>query len=91
MSRPSISRVAHASNMRWLMSLAHMEPSPVNPWVMLRAALAIGLPTAVGMALDQGAAAALVALGALPAITGDNGGPYRNRALSIGSTVFGGA
>ncbi|PTX05871.1 FUSC family protein [Achromobacter mucicolens] len=77
--------------MRWLMSLAHMEPSPVNPWVMLRAALAIGLPTAVGMALDQGAAAALVALGALPAITGDNGGPYRNRALSIGSTVFGGA
>ncbi len=91
MSRPSISHVAHASNMRWLMSLAHMEPSPVNPWVMLRAALAIGLPTAVGMALDQGAAAALVALGALPAITGDNGGPYRNRALSIGSTVFGGA
>ncbi|KRA03619.1 hypothetical protein ASD71_05220 [Achromobacter sp. Root565] len=77
--------------MRWLMSLAHMEPSPVNPWVMLRAALAIGLPSAVGMALDQGAAAALVALGALPAITGDNGGPYRNRALSIGSTVFGGA
>ncbi len=91
MSRPSISHVAHASNMRWLMSLAHMEPSPVNPWVMLRAALAIGLPTAVGMALDQSAAAALVALGALPAITGDNGGPYRNRALSIGSTVFGGA
>ena len=40
---------------------------------------------------DQSAAAALVSLGALPAITGDNGGPYRNRALSIGSTVFGGA
>ncbi len=77
--------------MRWLMSLAHMEPSPVSRWVALRAALAIGLPTAVGLALDQSAAAALVALGALPAITGDNGGPYRNRALSIGSTVFGGA
>jgi len=89
--RPLTSHGARASNMRWLMSLAHMEPSPVNPWVMLRAALAIGLPSAVGMALDQGAAAALVALGALPAITGDNGGPYRNRALSIGSTVFGGA
>ncbi len=81
----------HASNMRWLMSLAHLEPSPVNPWVMLRAALAIGLPTAAGLVLDQGPAAALVALGALPAITGDNGGPYRNRALSIGATVFGGA
>ncbi|WP_313369681.1 FUSC family protein [Achromobacter animicus] len=91
MSRPLMTHGARASNMRWLMSLAHMEPSPVNPWVMLRAALAIGLPTAVGLALDQGAAAALVALGALPAITGDNGGPYRNRALSIGSTVFGGA
>lgn len=77
--------------MRWLMSLAHMEPSPVSRWVALRAALAIGLPTAVGLVLDQSAAAALVALGALPAITGDNGGPYRNRALSIGSTVFGGA
>lgn len=77
--------------MRWLMSLAHMEPSPVSRWAALRAALAIGLPTAVGLLLDQSAAAALVALGALPAITGDNGGPYRNRALSIGSTVFGGA
>lgn len=84
-------RRARASNMRWLMSLAHMEPSPVSRWVALRAALAIGLPTAAGLALDQSAAAALVALGALPAITGDNGGPYRNRALSIGSTVFGGA
>ncbi|AYD67603.1 FUSC family protein [Achromobacter sp. B7] len=77
--------------MRWLMSLAHMEPSPVSRWVALRAALAIGLPCAVGLALGQGAAAALVALGALPAITGDNGGPYRNRALSIGCTVLGGA
>lgn len=91
MSRPPMNHGARASNMRWLMSLAHMEPSPVSRWVMLRAALAIGLPTAVGMALDQSSAAALVALGALPAITGDNGGPYRNRALSIGSTVFGGA
>lgn len=79
------------ANMRWLMSLAHMEPSPVSRWVALRAALAIGLPSAVGLALDQSAAAALVALGALPAITGDNGGPYRNRAWSIGFTVFGGA
>ncbi|WP_238891298.1 FUSC family protein [Achromobacter insuavis] len=84
-------RRARASNMRWLMSLAHMEPSPVSRWVALRAALAIGLPTAAGLLLDQSAAAALVALGALPAITGDNGGPYRNRALSIGTTVFGGA
>ncbi|CAB3683059.1 FUSC family protein [Achromobacter pulmonis] len=84
-------RRARSTNMRWLMSLAHMEPSPVSRWVALRAALALGLPTAAGLLLDQSAAAALVALGALPAITGDNGGPYRNRALSIGSTVFGGA
>jgi uncharacterized membrane protein YccC len=86
-----MNRGARTSNMRWLMSLAHMEPSPVSRWVALRAALAIGLPAAAGLALDQSAAAALVSLGALPAITGDNGGPYRNRALSIGSTVFGGA
>ncbi|MGE8673828.1 MAG: FUSC family protein [Achromobacter kerstersii] len=91
MSRSFLTRGTRSSNMRWLMSLAHMEPSPVSRWVALRAALAIGLPSAVGLALDQSAAAALVALGALPAITGDNGGPYRNRALSIGSTVFGGA
>lgn len=91
MFRSSMKHAARGSNMRWLMSLAHMEPSPVSRWVALRAALAIGLPSAVGLALDQSAAAALVALGALPAITGDNGGPYRNRALSIGSTVFGGA
>ncbi len=91
MFRSSLKHVARNANMRWLMSLAHMEPSPVSRWVALRAALAIGLPSAVGLALDQSAAAALVALGALPAITGDNGGPYRNRALSIGATVFGGA
>jgi uncharacterized membrane protein YccC len=89
--RSSLKHAARNANMRWLMSLAHMEPSPVSRWVALRAALAIGLPSAVGLALDQSAAAALVALGALPAITGDNGGPYRNRALSIGATVFGGA
>lgn len=91
MSRPLTRHGARGANMRWLMSLAHMEPSPVSRWVALRAALAIGLPCAVGLALGQGAAAALVALGALPAITGDNGGPYRNRALSIGCTVLGGA
>ncbi|MDQ1760611.1 FUSC family protein [Achromobacter sp. K91] len=91
MFRSSLKHAARNANMRWLMSLAHMEPSPVSRWVALRAALAIGLPSAVGLALDQSAAAALVALGALPAITGDNGGPYRNRALSIGATVFGGA
>ncbi|RSE94352.1 FUSC family protein [Achromobacter aegrifaciens] len=91
MFRSSLKHAARNANMRWLMSLAHMEPSPVSRWVALRAALAIGLPSAVGLALDQSAAAALVALGALPASTGDNGGPYRNRALSIGATVFGGA
>lgn len=91
MSRPLTRHGARGANMRWLMSLAHMEPSPVSRWVALRAALAIGLPCAVGLALTQGGAAALVALGALPAITGDNGGPYRNRALSIGCTVLGGA
>lgn len=91
MSRPLNRHGARGSNMRWLMSLAHMTPSPVSGWVALRAALAIGLPCAVGLALNQSGAAALVALGALPAITGDNGGPYRNRALSIGCTVFGGA
>ncbi len=53
MSRPSISRVAHASNMRWLMSLAHMEPSPVSRWVALRAALAIGLPLGVYLFLTS--------------------------------------
>jgi len=79
-----------ATNMRWLMSLAHMEPAPVSRAAAVRAALAIGLPSAAGLALDQSAAAALVALGALPSITGDNGGPYRNRAVSIGCTVLGG-
>lgn len=68
-----------------------MEPVRISPWVMLRAALAIGLPAAVGLALGQSAGAALVSLGALPAITGDSGGPYRVRAQSIGWTVLGGA
>lgn len=73
--------------MHWLMSLAHMEPAHVSPWLALRAAIAIGLPAAIGLAIGQPHTAALVSIGALPAITGDKGGPYRERAISIGATV----
>ncbi len=76
--------------MHWLMSLAHMAPAHVSPWLAVRAAIAIGLPATIGLAVGQPHIAALVAIGALPAITGDKGGPYRERAISIGSTVLGG-
>ncbi|VVD63462.1 FUSC family protein [Pandoraea anhela] len=63
--------------------LARLEPVAFSRWDAVHAALSVALPTAIGAALGYGADASLIALGALPAITGDRTGPYLARARSI--------
>ncbi|ANI21731.1 hypothetical protein AB870_00445 [Pandoraea faecigallinarum] len=67
--------------------LARLEPVAFSRWDAVHAALSVAVPTAIGAAIGHGADASLVALGALPAITGDRTGPYRARARSILITI----
>ncbi|VVE12592.1 FUSC family protein [Pandoraea terrigena] len=67
--------------------LVRLEPVAFSRWDAVHAALCVAVPTAIGAAIGQGADASLIALGALPAITGDRTGPYRARARSILLTV----
>lgn len=71
----------------WLSRLARLEPVAFSRWDALHAALSVALPAAIGALTGQGANASLIALGALPAITGDRTGPYRARARSILLTI----
>jgi uncharacterized membrane protein YccC len=67
--------------------LARLEPVAFSRWDAIHAALSVALPAAIGAAIGHGADASLIALGALPVITGDRTGPYRARARSILLTV----
>jgi uncharacterized membrane protein YccC len=59
---------------------------------MVRAALAICVPLAAGLASNELALGLLPAIGGLIAVTVDTGGPYLARVRRVGSaTVFGGA
>lgn len=71
----------------WMSRLARLEPVAFSRWDAVHAALSVAVPTAIGAAIGHGADASLIALGALPAITGDRTGPYRARARSILLTV----
>lgn len=72
----------------WVSRLTRLEPVAFSRWDAVHAALSVAVPTAVGAALGHGADASVVALGALPAITGDRTGPYRARARSILITIL---
>jgi uncharacterized membrane protein YccC len=76
----------------WLVEIVRPRPAPV-PWpLMVRAALAICVPLAAGLASHELALGLLPAIGGLIAVTVDVGGPYRARVRRVGSaTVFGGA
>ena len=71
----------------WVSRLARLEPVAFSRWDAVHAALSVAIPTAIGAAIGHGADASLIALGALPAITGDRTGPYRSRARSILLTI----
>jgi uncharacterized membrane protein YccC len=76
----------------WLVTVVRPKPVPV-PWAnMLRAAIAISVPLAAGMAAGDRVLGLLTAMGGLLGVVVDNGGTYRHRLQRVGSAaVFGGA
>jgi len=76
----------------WLVEVVRPKPAPV-PWAeMLRAAIAICVPLAAGMAAGDRVLGLLTAVGGLLGIVVDNGGAYLHRLRRVGSAaVFGGA
>jgi uncharacterized membrane protein YccC len=85
-------RVREAIAPDWLIDIVRPRPAPV-PWAqMVRAALAICVPLAAGLAAHEVSLGLLPAIGGLIAVSVDTGGPYWARAKRVGSaTVFGGA
>ena len=76
----------------WLTEIVRPRPAPV-PWgEMIRAALAIGVPLSVGMALGRRDLGLLSAIGGLLGTVIDTGGPYLVRFKRVlTAAVFGGA
>ncbi len=67
----------------WLAHLGHLKPAPI-PWLAaLRAAVAMVVPFAVGLAIGDTGYGLLASLGTIPATMSDVGGPYRLRILRI--------
>jgi uncharacterized membrane protein YccC len=76
----------------WLIEAVRPRKAPV-PWAaMIRAAVAICTPLAIGLAVHNVALALLPAIGGLIGTVVDIGGPYPARLRRVGSAaVFGGA
>ena len=76
----------------WLVTAMRPRRAPV-PWgEMLRAAIAIWVPLAAGIASGQRLLGLLIAMGGLLGIVVDNGGAYAQRLRRVSSAaVFGGA
>lgn len=75
----------------WLLNLARITPAPV-PWpAVARAAIAIGLPLAIGNAVGHLDITLFISMGALAGAISDKRGPYRVRALQISSAALAGA
>ncbi|MER7947499.1 FUSC family protein [Streptomyces sp. NPDC096079] len=67
----------------WLTAGLKPAPTPV-PWAaVLRAAVALSVPLAVGLAADRPAYGALVSMGALSGVIGDTADAYRMRVYNI--------
>ncbi|MFE3069133.1 FUSC family protein [Streptomyces sp. NPDC059247] len=67
----------------WLTAGLRPAPAPI-PWAaVLRAAVALSAPLAVGLATDRPAYGALVSMGALSGVIGDTADAYRMRIFNI--------
>src|SRR5690625_7307351 len=64
----------------WLSQLARLKPAPWQWPRAIRAALSVGLPFAVGLALNDIMTGMWIAMGTLMMTTGEESGPY-GRAL----------
>ncbi|WP_053850068.1 FUSC family protein [Streptomyces sp. NRRL B-24085] len=67
----------------WLVRNLRSQPSPVNRPAVARAAIAMTLPLAVGLAVDRPLYGALASMGALSGVIGDTADAYRMRILNI--------
>jgi uncharacterized membrane protein YccC len=67
----------------WLVRNLRPQQAPVNWAAVARAAIAMALPLAVGLAVEQPAYGALASMGALSGVIGDTADAYRMRILNI--------
>ncbi|MGI5436656.1 FUSC family protein [Streptomyces shenzhenensis] len=67
----------------WLVRNLRPQQAPVNRPAMVRAAVAMALPLALGLAMDRPAYGALAAMGALSGVIGDTADAYHLRILNI--------
>ncbi|MCQ9180595.1 FUSC family protein [Streptomyces sp. IBSBF 2953] len=67
----------------WLVRNLRSQRSPVNRPAVARAALAMALPLAVGLASGHTAYGAIASMGALSGVIGDTADAYRMRILNI--------
>jgi uncharacterized membrane protein YccC len=75
----------------WLVETARLQRAPV-PWAdMIRAAFAICLPVALGIAFHDHALGSLIATGGLLGAVVDVGGPFAARLQRVGCAALGGA
>ncbi|WEO96340.1 FUSC family protein [Streptomyces sp. FXJ1.172] len=67
----------------WLVRNLQPQQAPVNRPAMARAAIALALPLATGLATGRPAYGALASMGALSGVIGDTADAYRMRILNI--------
>ncbi|WP_225832484.1 FUSC family protein [Streptomyces sp. NK08204] len=67
----------------WLVRNLQPQQAPVNRPAVVRAAIAMALPLAVGLAAGQPGYGALASMGALSGVIGDTADAYRMRILNI--------
>lgn len=84
MAKPArITPPARLTPPSWLTAGLRPQSTPV-PWAaVLRAAVALSAPLAVGFAVEQPAYGALVSMGALSGVIGDTADAYRMRIFNI--------
>ncbi|MFJ4689166.1 FUSC family protein [Streptomyces sp. NPDC088789] len=75
----------------WLVRNLRAQPAPVNRPAVARAAVAMTLPLAVGLAVGEPAYGAIASMGALSGVIGDTADAYRIRILNIAVPQFFGA
>ncbi|MEU6373681.1 FUSC family protein [Streptomyces sp. NPDC046909] len=67
----------------WLVRNLQPQQAPVNWAAVARAAIAMALPLAIGLAVGEPAYGALASMGALSGVIGDTADAYRMRILNI--------
>ena len=83
MSRPSRQLPRTLTPPDWLVRNLQPQQAPI-PWAAVaRAAVAMALPLAIGLAVGQPAYGALASMGALSGVIGDTADAYRMRILNI--------